>query len=794
MHKHAAKKLHWDLRLEIGGYLCSWAIPKGPSFDPEIKRLAVRVEDHPLDYVDFEGVIPEGYGAGSMILWDRGLWHPHDEPESALREGSLHFRLDGYKLRGEWILIQSSPSKNSPEVWFLKKKPDKSYQSSPAVSVPDTSILSGLTVELLQHPESAKNLLLDQLDLLGLSSSKDHTEHSLSPMLAESHPAPFDDPSWIFELKYDGFRLISHKYKGIVHLQFRSGRTATSQFPEITASLQALPFDNFILDGEVVCLDTKGHPSFQRLQRRAQLRRDRDISRARWYVPTQYMVFDLLFAEGVDLRSISLLERKQYLRTILPAVGPLQFVEHISASGHTLFELVKTHHLEGMIAKHKLSTYQHRRSSDWIKVRREHTETFAIVGYTLPQGQRVGFGGLHLARATKGQWQYVGRVGSGFNTQQLEDIHQALEPLIVPKPICSIPYKNSVWTQPVHNAKVTYLTASKDGIIRQARFVSLDPSPAKCLSEQSQPPVSNNFNKPLLESPSVSISNPDKIFFPESGLTKQDVVNYFTIIAPWALQYLVDRPLSLHRFPDGIHGTSFFQKFAPDWIPSWIRTESICSDEHQAKEQIIVDSPEALTYMVNLGTLTFHTWTCRVPKLNQPDWVVLDLDPQGAPFTHVVRIALGLKQLTDEWGLVSAIKTSGATGLHVLIPLGAKYTHDQAKMVAQLLARVITERYAPIATVNRQRDQRYGKVYLDYGQNGRGKLLAAPYSVRAGPGALVSTPLCWNEVTEELRPDQWNIRTVVARMAQIRRCPLAAVLGPGPDLQTMLLQVPTLKG
>ena len=792
VQKHAARRLHWDLRLELDGRLRSWAIPKGPSFDPKVKRLAVKVEDHPLDYVDFEGVIPEGYGAGNMIVWDRGIWRPLEDPEQGLQDGKLLFALEGYKLRGVWTLFSTARKNEEGPEWLLMKKPDGWAQAG-GRDVPETSILSGLTVEELSQPSERGADLIGEVEDLNIPrGSVDLSQ--LEPMLAEVAEAPFDDPAWLFELKYDGFRLLAEKCNLQVKLRYRSGRDATRAFPDLTAALRALPFDRLVMDGEVVVLDAEARPVFNRLQKRVQLERERDLNRARWVHPATFMLFDLLELDGFDLRHRPLKERKAWLRRVLPEAGPLRFADHVEDRGTALYNAVRERGLEGIMAKLKNSPYREARSEEWLKIRSERTEAFAVIGYTEPKGTRSGFGGLHLARPDgKGGWTYVGRVGSGFTTALLDELRARFEPLRQPQPITDVPKpdKSSVWLRPEVVIEVTYLLQTDDGIIRQSRFRSVrDETAIELAADGDLPGLDDPSEGPPKR---VKFSNLRKVFYPEDSITKGDLLGYHRTIAPWMLRYLADRPIALARYPDGIHGKSFFQKHAPAFTPSWVRTAAIWSEQSgREREQFVVEDVETLEFLVNLGCIPIHAWTARVDTLEHPDWVILDLDPKEAPFRHVVEIALAAKALADELQIETFVKTSGSSGMHVLVPFGAKYSHRQAKVVAHLLAKLLVDRVPKIATLDRSIDRRDGRVYIDFVQNGRGRLLAAPYTVRERPGAPVSTPLEWSELTLDLDPKDWNIKTVPARLEALGRCPLAGVLGPGIDLEGLLKRIEEL--
>ncbi len=774
VQKHGARRLHYDLRLEIGGVLASWAVPKPPSLDPAVKRLAVPTEDHPLGYADFEGVIPEGYGAGAMIVWDRGRWRPREDPEAGLRDGKLVFELEGRKLRGQFVLVKTGSQ------WLLKKKQDAFARAG--AELPETSVRSGLELEGLEAAaERARTLPADVADAPETTLSL----FALSPMLAETAAEPFDDQGWLFELKYDGFRLLAEQRPGRARLRYRSGREATRSFPELEAALSALPYRGLVVDGEVVVLDESGAPALNLLQQRAQLDQDREVDLARWRLPAVYMVFDLIAAEGRDLRSLPIERRKELLKSVLPKMGPLRYVDHLEAEGRGLFDAVRERGLEGIVGKRLGSPYREARSPDWLKVRCERTEAFAIIGFTPPKGSRVGFGGLHLARPTEDKgWKFVGRVGSGFSGSLLESLSARLAPLVMPKPVCPVEGADraSIWVRPEVVVEVTYLTESEDGHIRQSRFRDLREEPASMLVPGVELPSQDETR-----GQKISLSNPKKIFFPGDGFTKKDLADYHQRVAERILPYLIDREIAFERFPDGIEGKSFFQKHALPNPPSWLRTARV--RDHDA---FVLDDERGLLYLINLGVIPLHIGTARLSALGRPDYLVLDLDPKEATFSQVVEVAHAARRLAEEVGLSIFAKTSGSSGLHLLVPLGALYDHEQAKTLARLLVRLIETRHPNLCSVDRNPARRGHRVGLDLAPNGAGKLMAAPYTVRPHPGAPVSTPLRWEELDKNLDPRQWNIRSVPSRLGE--PCPLAGALGPGPDLDAVLPRLATALG
>ncbi|MDH3479821.1 MAG: DNA ligase D [Gemmatimonadota bacterium] len=786
VHKHAARQLHFDLRLEMNGVLESWAVPKGPSRNPKEKRLAVKVEDHPIEYAEFEDVIPEGnYGAGAMIVWDRGVWIPLADVAEGFEKGKLLFELRGYKLRGTWTLVKI---KKSDKDWLLIKERDQ--LAAEQDDFPEDSILSGLTVEELGQAVDRGAAIRAALVEAGAQPGAVPVE-DVEPMLAENRERPFSKPEWLFELKYDGYRLLANLEGSEPHLRSRNGRDITRVFPEIARALRHLPFTRLLLDGEVVVHDDAGKPSFQRLQQRGRLSRPLDVQRAAAERPATLYTFDLLAFDDLDVRPVPLAARKAGLRAVLPTVGPLRFADHIAEHGDAFFDEVRKLGLEGIVGKRADSPYRAGRSRQWVKIRADRTDDFVVVGYTRPKGSRTGFGALHLGAYVDGHLTYMGRVGTGFAAQQLDDVQEMLQTIHRTEAPCSpAPTgRDHQWVEPELVCEVRYKEFTDEGVLRQPAFVRFrdDKPPTECVKRED---VSDEGEIPdeagIVASAQVrdlQFTNLDKVFWPEDGYTKGDLIEYYRAIAPWMLPYLRDRPLVMTRFPDGIDGKSFFQKDAPDFAPDWLRTVRVRGDESERELRYFVCDDEAsLLYIANLATIPVHVWASRVSDLGRPDWCILDLDPKEAPFEHVVEVAQALHRLTDEIALPAFVKTSGSSGLHVLVPLGRQCTHEESRALAELLARLVAVQLPEIATVARLPAQREGKVYVDFLQNGHGKLLVAPFCVRPIPGASVSMPLTWDEVDAALRLDQHTIRTALARMKGLSEDPLRPVLDLAPDL------------
>jgi len=873
IHKHSARRLHYDLRLEIDGVLKSWAVPKGPSVRSHEKRLAVHVEDHPIEYADFEGVIPEGsYGAGPSIVWDAGrfqLLKPEPAREQIAR-GKLEFELFGFKLKGRWTLARMSGKDRD---WLLLKKSDEyAGETEPTERYPE-SVLSGLTIEELRDGASRVQTLRRRLSELKAPRGEivPHGDLLMLATLVDETPS---DASWLFEIKYDGVRVLASRAGDAIELRGRSGQVVTTRYPEVTAALRALPLESFVLDGEIVALDERGRSSFQRLQERMGLTRPTDIERARGEVPVSAVFFDALGLDGRDLRRLPLEARKECLKLLVPPRGVVYYGDHVLEHGADFLAAACEQGLEGVVAKKRDSPYSAKRSRDWLKIKCQLRQEFVIGGYTAPQGTRAHFGALHLGLYDRGELVYVSKVGTGFDERALKTISEKLRPLARP----TSPFARGTpvgrghhWVEPRLVGEVRFTEWTRDGGIRHPAFLGLrdDKRPEDCVREtpagtraagpgaggtgpaasparprsaalraaggtrgsHSAGPVPPAPGPParggsgdrtsttgrsksaahggretdrrrasagggegragaelasVADARRVTITNPEKVFWPDEGYTKSDLIEYYEAVSPWLLPYLKDRPLVLTRYPDGITGKSFFQKDAPEWTPSWIRTARIhASDVDRDIDYFIVDDRESLRYVVNLGTIPLHLWSSRQASLDHPDWLVLDLDPKGAPFTDVVKVARALHGILDDLGLPSSVKTSGATGLHIVLPLGADYDYEVTRTFARLLAVMGVEAEPEISTIARPLRSRGGKVYIDFGQNGRGQTVVAPFSARPLPGAPVSCPLRWEEVTAKLDPARFTIKTLPARLEKMGD-PLAPVLTGRIDVAATL--------
>ena len=819
VHKHAARNLHFDLRLEMDGVLRSWAVPKGPSYDMADKRLAVKVEDHPLEYGDFEGVIPAGnYGAGGIIVWDRGEWVPLEDWRTGLEKGKLLFELRGYKLHGKWTLVKI---KKTEKEWLLIKERD-AWVKSPGDQFPEASVLSGLTVEEMKAGATPATRLRAALEKTDAKRARVDPA-AVGLMHADSADDAFTRDGWVFELKLDGYRLLASKTRGEPLLLTRNGNDYTGVFPEIANAVRKLPLDDVIIDGEVVVLDAKGRPSFSRLQRRGRLTSPMEVRRASVELPAVYFAFDLLAFEDVDLRTLPLVARKRLLLDAVPTLGPGRSLDHIEREGERFLEQVTAIGLEGIIAKKADAAYRSGRSPKWLKIKAVRTGDFVIVGFTAPKGSRSGLGALQLADMVNGTLVYAGRVGTGFNDALLTELGALLADTIQATPACEGPAtvpgsdprtsaeipetSTTTWVKPVHVCEVRFAEVTPDGLLRHAVFVRLrtDKRPDECErqgwvadGDEPAPPEERTDATDAHENPpppaprppvqkTVNFSNPRKIYWPADGYTKGDLIEYYRAASRWMLPYLRNRPVVLTRFPDGIDGKSFYQKDAPDFVPEWIRTIPIWSEDTQRDIRYFVcDDEETLLYIANMGSIPLHIWASRVGSLELCDWCVLDLDPKDAPFRDVIRTALALRTLCEAIGLPSFVKTTGKTGLHILLPLGRQCTYEQSRVLGELLARFVLRDLGDIATITRHVQKRGDKVYIDYLQNRHGQTIVAPFSVRPLPGATVSMPLIWDEVNDSLDPRAFTIRTALERMERLGTDPVAGVLDEKPDLGEVL--------
>ncbi|GFO58885.1 ATP-dependent DNA ligase [Geomonas silvestris] len=814
VQKHAASHLHYDFRLELDGVLKSWAVPKGPSLDPSLKRLAMMVEDHPFDYRSFEGTIPKGnYGAGEVIVWDEGTYAAPGvsdlkESERLLRaglaKGDLKFVLRGHKLNGEFALVKMRSEKEN--TWLLIKKKDP-WATAEEVTLDDRSVLSDLRLN-----DSGQTEILFATAAPAAPPS-DPLPRGVKPMLATLVDEPFDNAGWIFEIKQDGYRAIAEIENGHVELYSRNNLSFNRNFTAIVRALETLP-GNLVLDGEVVALDEQGRSNFQLLQNHLKTGQG----------PLCYFVFDLLYRDANDLRSLPLLARKEQLRGLLPDLPEVRFNDHIAETGKEFFELARQNNLEGIVAKRADSSYQiGRRSRDWLKIKIRHEQEAVICGFTQPRGGRGYFGSLLLGAFQGGELVHIGFSGGGFDERMLREIHAKLTELVQPESPFSSRVKSEMpitWVSPVLVCEVSFSEWTDEGVMRQPIFLGLreDKDPESVVRElpvpiqlaeaeagsgevaAAAPPTDHQAasaaparlagtGKDLevtIGGRRLKLSNLDKVFWPDEGYTKGDLIDYYRQVAPVMLPYLEDRPESLYRTPNGINEKGFFQKEAGELPPEWMPTKEIYSESNQKNIKYFICQEEAtLVYLANLGCIEINPWLSRLASLDNPDYFVIDLDPEDISFDRVVEAAQAVHQILERAGAPGYPKTSGATGIHIYIPLGARYDYDAAVKFAQVVATLAHQLVPDFTSLVRDPRKRQQRVYLDYLQNRGGQTLAAPYSVRPRPGATVSTPLTWDEVRIGLSPSSFTIKTVPARLAE-RGDLFRPVLGPGIDLERCL--------
>ncbi|HEV7678220.1 MAG TPA: DNA ligase D [Candidatus Dormibacteraeota bacterium] len=840
---HRASRLHWDLRLEHNGVLLSWAVPKGPTLDPTQKRLAMHVEDHPVEYGDFEGVIPDGYGAGTVMLWDAGTreWEPETaaDVDAALRKGDVKFILHGVKLRGRFALIHTGNrmggGRGSENAWLLIKKRDD--EAVPGWDAADHawSVKTGRTLEEIAAGKGAAAGEIwrsdrdgDQLGPLLAEAPEREMPRNLRPMLAERIERPFTADNWVWELKYDGVRALAAVGGGEVTLQSRSGRDETARYPELNALGRALLLRDALVDGEIVAFGEDGKPSFERLQSRINVSKPADILRAQQTAPVAFCAFDMLWAAGHDLRDLPLVQRKRALRAALRDVPGVLYVDHVERDGDAFFEAVKQQGLEGIVGKQSESRYETgRRSRCWVKVKAWNTQDCVIGGYTEGRNTRGALGALVLGVYDGDRLVHAGQAGSGLDNATIRTLLDLLSPLRTqecPFDPCPQTMQPATWVRPELVCEVRFTEWTSAGTMRHPTFLRLRPDvqPRDCIRERPLDPSAVIGDaaaapapaprQPRAESPkpntskaedipdcvpwsgpsaetqeaierlyrcrpndtwefagrTLKLTNLDKLFWPDDGLTKRDMIAYYARFADLLLPYLRDRPLSTQVFPDGINGKSFWRKdkpkHAPDWIVSWVY-----EGEDASKDWIIPTEPAVLPWVANAGVIDLHPWHSRYDAPYQPDWAVFDLDPfEPMTFKDVVDIAKLVKAALDHYGLRGHCKTSGQTGLQIYVPIRRGPTYDVVRHWVEEVARTIGRVEPDRITWEWSVARRTGKLRIDYTQNILNKTLAAVYSLRPARGAPVSMPIAWEELDDPaLRPDAWTIHTAEARVREV---------------------------
>ncbi|SHF45452.1 bifunctional non-homologous end joining protein LigD [Modicisalibacter ilicicola DSM 19980] len=800
IHKHAASHDHFDLRLEQDGVLRSWALPKGPSLESGEKRLAIEVEDHPLSYADFEGVIPkEAYGGGTVMLWDRGHW----EPTGKHGKGRIDFELHGEKLKGAWTLtrLQGRGNKKGSDKddrqWLLIKRSDDEGATGPRQGVDDDrSVASGRSMRQIAEQGERKaeapgaepsGALPDPERLEG--GRRHALPKEVRPQLATLSSEVPEGDDWIHEIKFDGYRVLARVEDGDVRLTTRNAKDWTHRFPELAECLARLPVKRALLDGEVVSLGRDGTSSFRRLQEAlSRGRTDRLV----------YQVFDLLHLENRDLRQVALVERKQALAQLLEAAGlddadKLRYSDHVDSRGEAFFDKACRLGLEGIVSKRASSHYQATRSKQWRKVKCANHEEFVIGGYTDPGGSRQGFGALLMgAFDDEGRLAYAGRVGTGFTTRQLDELAGILEKLDVEESPFNgpVPDTRSVhWVRPERVIEVEFTERTRDGRLRHPAFRGLredrDPEEIRvsrsqdkrdrnAVGKRSDPSAGSGSDPSKAEGDQllgVRLTHADRVLYPDQGLTKGDLARFYLDIQEWILPHLVDRPLSLVRCPEGRTGECFFQKHPNAAIDKRVPRISLAEKQGEA-EYLYVQSAADLVALVQAGTLEIHPWGSRVDDLERPDNLVFDLDPApNVAWQKVLHAAATLRDRLASLELASFVRTTGGKGLHLVVPLTPEAQWEEAKAFAEAVARQHAQDDPGRLTANMAKTQRRGRVFIDYLRNARGATAVASYSVRAKKGAPVCVPLRWDELNAALHSDRYTTENLRRRLAALKEDP-----------------------
>ena len=810
IQKHAATRLHYDFRLELDGVLLSWAIPKGPSLDPGEKRLAVHVEDHPLDYGGFEGVIPKGqYGGGTVLLWDHGTWRPIDEdPAAAYRKGSLKFTLDGEKLHGKWALVRMGgrAAGEKRENWLLIKEKDdiaKPGSGSAVVDENPLSVESGRDMATIaaqadrvwdssraerkaakgeKKKAAPKEAKPDRARTAIAGARKARMPVKLMPQLATLATSAPQGEEWLHEIKFDGYRILARLANDKVTLTSRNGLDWTRKFPEIAAALAQMKLGSAILDGEIVHLAENGQSSFAGLQNALSTGDTGGLV---------YYCFDLPYLGDSDLTRAKLVDRKSALRDLLAGSGDgiVRYADHQDARGAEFFQHACSLSLEGIISKQSEAPYISGRGRSWLKIKCGNRAEFVVIGFSDPGGTRKGFGSLLLGYYDRdSKLVYAGRVGTGFDHALLGELRKKLETLVrKEKPVAALPKGTPVrdvhWVAPKLVAEIGFTEWTEDGLLRHPTFIGLraDKTAREVVRETPQSPAiaapAKGAGAQAVAADGstivagIRLTKPDKVLYKESGITKLDLARYYEAVADWALPHLANRPLSLLRCPEGHTGECFFQKHESAGMPPSIHRFEL-AENAGTETSLYIEDLAGLVGLVQIGVLEIHPWGSTIARVEEPDRLTFDLDPDvGLSWDRVVEAALALKNLLGELGLQSFLKTTGGKGLHVVLPITPRLPWAEAKqftkVVTEHLVTAAPERYT--ATLSKR--ARHGKIFIDYLRNGRGATAVGAYSTRARAGATVSTPISWQELESGTRSDAFTIKTLPQRLASQRSDP-----------------------
>ena len=764
VQKHDASRLHWDFRLELDGVLKSWAVPKGPSLDPGENRLAMRTEDHPLDYGGFEGTIPKGeYGGGTVMLWDQGRWEPdpRKDPSKTIEEGHLHFTLEGERMKGEWVMFRLKPKPGEKaEPWMLKKVTDDYADAEDGDALVDncvTSVTTGRTMAEIAAGEDVWR------------SNRGGHKGGRAKRKASKAPPAFVEPqlatlvdevpsgnSWIHEYKYDGYRLLLAVGEGVATAWTRNGKDWSDKFKALVKAAAKLPA-GCLMDGEAVAIDDKGRPSFQLLQ--ATLKDQKGANLV-------FYAFDLLIDRGEDIRKLPNIERKARLAALLEGVAPpIIYGDHIVGRGEAMFNAMCEQGGEGIISKKASAPYRGARTRNWLKVKCIQRQEFVIVGWS-ESDKRIGFRSLLLAAKERGKLTYVGKVGTGFSGKLIQDLMERMKPLEVDKAPVEVPRadrRGAHFIKPEMVAEIAFAEFTDDGILRHPSFLGLrEDKPANEVVVETPKHLGKSEKKaerPTAESFGIRISNPDRVIYPEDDLTKADLANYYAAVEPLIMIDASERPMTLIRCPQGRAKKCFFQKhdsgtFGPD-----VKHVPIKEKDGSVEDYLYFEDIKGLLACVQMGTVEFHGWGSKVGKVEHPDRLVFDLDPDvGLDFERVKEAALRLKALLGDLGLKTFPLLSGGKGLHVVAPLDTSKDWRAVKSFADRFSRAIAEAEPQMFTANIRKVERKGRIFLDWLRNQRGATAVMPCSARAREGAPVSAPIAWEELERYKGGNHFTIR------------------------------------
>jgi bifunctional non-homologous end joining protein LigD len=756
IQKHAARRLHYDLRLELDNVLKSWAVIRGPSLDTHDRRLAVEVEDHPVEYGTFEGTIPKGqYGGGTVMLWDTGTWEPIGDPHKQLEDGKFTFRLHGKRLQGEWSLVRMKGRKSDRgrNNWLLIKRTDEHAvpdDNDHLLEVYDTSAVSGRTMEEIATAKDAvwqgnrEEKIAPKKPRRKIVKNKNlkAPPKFIAPQLATMGKGMPKSDDWVHEIKFDGYRLIARIENGDVRLFTRSGKDWTEKFPPIAKQLEHLEVQNAMLDGELVVVDKEGHSSFKALQ---------DALTNNNYDNMQYYLFDILFLDGEDLRALPLLTRKEYLQSVMPDEqdGRIFYSEHFEHVEKNFLQSICGMHLEGIVSKQKNASYVSTRSSSWVKSKCIQRQEFIIVGFTNSTDAGRGIGALLLGIYKEGTLHYSGKVGTGFDYALSVDLRKKLEKLKQAKPaipgLTSDIKRGAFWVEPKLVCEVKYTEVTPEGRLRHPVFEGLrEDKPAGAVRLET--PVSITKTKGTANVAGIKISHPDRVLFPEDNITKLQVVQYYEAVAPYILPYIGNRALSIIRCTDKADETCFFQKHIVKGLSNAVHQVHV---KENAPPYVMVDSVEGLVELAQMGVVEIHPWGSQADKPDKPDTIIFDFDPDlGMQWPQIVDGAAEIRKHLHDIGLESFAKVSGGKGVHVIIPIKPQHHWDEVKSFAKGLANVMVKDNPEKYIYNMSKAKRKGRIFIDYLRNDLGATAVAPYSLRARKNAPVALPITWKELIE----------------------------------------------